>query len=77
MSATVAHLLNEALLLPPDSRTELVESILEQSSPSEEFISRQMQVVSRRMENVRNGSSKLIPADEAHNLVQTALQVRA
>lgn len=57
------------MLLPSDSRTELVEAILEQSAPSDDFISGQMKVITERMEKVRAGASPLIPADEAHDLV--------
>jgi hypothetical protein len=76
MSATVAHLLSEALLLPADSRTELVEAILEQSHPSREFIACQMDLVESRREKVRAGASALVPAAEAHALVLESLQVR-
>lgn len=65
MTASVAHLLEEALLLPDESRAELVEAILESSAPSGEFVAEQMETVLRRMENVRNGSVQLIPAEEA------------
>ncbi|MBK8094073.1 MAG: addiction module protein [Verrucomicrobiaceae bacterium] len=77
MSAAVAHLLNEALLLPTESRIELVEAVLERSEPSPEFISQQMEVVARRMENVRTGASRLIPAEEAHQRVLDSLKLRA
>ncbi len=77
MSATVAHLLSEALLLPADSRTELVEAILEQSHPTREFIAGQMDRVEARRQNVKNGTSALIPAQEAHALVLESLGLRS
>jgi|GEM_PF-1612029 len=76
MSVAVAHLLEEALLLASDSRTELVEAILERSSPSEEFLEGQMEVVVRRMKNVADGVSNLIPAAEAHEKVLASLRPR-
>jgi hypothetical protein len=77
MSTTVANLLTEAMLLPPEARIDLVEAMLERSSPSEEFMARQLEVVNQRMENVRTGVSRLIPADEAHESVLGSLKFRA
>ncbi len=76
MSLTVDRLLSEALLLPADSRTELVETILEQSAPSEECMAEQLAIVAGRMENVRNGTALLLPAEEAHHQVLRALRTR-
>ena len=76
MSTAVAHLLNEAMLLPPEARIDLVEAVLERSPVSEDFLAAQMNVVSGRMENVRTGKSKLIPADEAHESVLASLNLR-
>jgi hypothetical protein len=77
MSAAVAHLLSEAMLLPSDCRTELVEAILEQSAPGEQFLAEQMKMIAGRMEKVRAGASTLIPADEAHDLVLGSLGLRS
>jgi hypothetical protein len=63
--------------LPSDSRTELVEAILERSEPTEDFIAEQMEVVCRRMERVRQGITQLVPAAEAHEAVLAGLQYRA
>ena len=65
------------MLLPSDCRTELVEAILEQSAPGEQFLAEQMTVIAGRMENVRAGASPLIPADEAHELVLGSLRLRS
>lgn len=73
MTTSVAHLVQEALLLPGDERTELVEAILEGSAPSDDFIQTQMKVIAERMEDVRAGRSHLIPAEEAHKAVRKAL----
>lgn len=77
MSAAVAHLVEEALLLSSDSRTELGEAILERSKPSNEFVAEQLEVIAGRMENVRNGSSQLVPSADAHRMVLASLQRNA
>ena len=77
MSTAVAHLLSEVMLLPADSRTDLVEAILEQASPSAEFLASQMQIVTRRMDSVRRGTSHVVPVEEAHASVLANLQSRA
>lgn len=73
MTATVANLVKQAMSLPNDSRTELVEAILAEAKPSQEFLADQMKVVRQRMDNVREGRSELIPAEEAHRRVREAL----
>ncbi len=73
MTSTVERLVQEALLLPSESRTELVEAILESNSPSPEFIEEQMTVVLQRIENVRAGRSVLVPDAEAHRRVRESL----
>lgn len=64
------------MLLPSDFRTELVEAILEQSSPSADFVAQQLETVSRRRQQVKEGASRLIPADEAHDRVLSSLKLR-
>jgi len=73
MTATMTNLLEQAMSLPNDSRTELVEAILEKSKPSAEFLAEQMSNVRQRMEDVRAGRSALVPAMDAHHLVREAL----
>lgn len=77
MTAAVADLVEAALLLPSESRTELVEAILERSDSAPGFIAAQMETVRRRMDNVRTGKSALIPAEEAHRRVREALAAEA
>lgn len=72
MSLSVSHLLSEALQLSADSRTELVEAILEQSRPSAEFVDKQLALVRTRREDVLHGKSALIPAVEAHAFVRNS-----
>lgn len=73
MAPSVKQLVEQALLLPAESRTELVEAILESSEPSGDFIAGQMETVLARMNNVSEGRSDLISADEAHRKVREAL----
>ncbi len=76
MSAAVADLLTAAMNLPEESRTDLVEAILERSIPSDEFIAEQMATISLRMERVRQGLSTPVPAADAHTAVLAALRMR-
>jgi len=76
MSAAVAHLLEEIMLLPNDDRADLVEAILERSRPTDDFLQQQAEVVARRMANVKAGVSPLIPAEEAHRQVLASLKPR-
>jgi hypothetical protein len=76
MSIAVEEILEEALRLSDDSRTELVEAILERSSLSQDFLGEQLSLVRQRMLNVRNGVSELIPAEEAHDKVLLSLELR-
>ena len=77
MSAAVAHLLEEALLLPLESQTELIEALLERAEPSRAFLDHQLGMVGRRMQNVRDGSSTVVPAKDAHDRVLASLRLRA
>lgn len=77
MSAAVADLLSAAMKLPAESRTELVEAILEQTSLDAGFIAEQMAIVSQRMERVRQGVTQVIPAEAAHDAVLASLKLRA
>jgi hypothetical protein len=76
MSAAVAHLLEEVLLLPIDSQTELVEAILEHSEPSRDFLDHQIGIVTQRMQRVRDGTSFLVAAEDAHSRVLKSLKAR-
>lgn len=77
MSASVSHLLEEALLLPQESQTELIEALLERAQPSREFLDHQLEVVNERMKCVQQGSSTLIDAGAAHERVLNSLKVQA
>lgn len=73
MTAAVTTLVKQAMSLPSEDRTELIEAILAESRPAPEFLDEQMKVVRERMDNVREGRSHLVPADEAHRQVREAL----
>ena len=73
----MTHLLEDALLLPQESQTELIEALLERTEPSREFLDHQLGIVSERMKRVQQGSSTLIDAGEAHDRVLHSLKVRA
>ena len=77
MSVSVTHLLQEALLLPPESQTELIEALLERAEPSKEFLDHQLGIVIARRTRVEQGSSTLIDAGEAHDRVINALKMQA
>ena len=77
MSASVSHLLEEALLLPQESQTELIEALLERAQPSREFLDHQIGIVIERMKRVQQGASMLIDAGAAHDCVLNSLKVQA
>jgi hypothetical protein len=77
MEATVEDLLNAAMKLSAESRTDLVEAILERSTPTGTFVADQMEVVTQRMERVRQGESQPISAAEAHETILSGLKFRA
>lgn len=74
MTAIVTSLMEQVMNLPSESRTELVEAILSEAKPSEEFLFEQMKVVRLRMNNVHDGRSELVPAEEAHRRVRAVLE---
>jgi hypothetical protein len=69
VSTDVAQLLEKALLLPSESQTELVEALLERAEPSQEFLEQQVGKIVRRMRNVRERSSTVVSAADAHDRV--------
>lgn len=74
MTATASHLLEQVLRLPEDDREELLENILDRSLPSAGFVAEQMITVRRRMDDVSERRSQLIPAEEAHRQVREAIR---
>ena len=74
MTATVAQLVEKALLLPAEARSELVEALLERSMPSQALLSEQILEVEQRMARVRGGESGLIDEETAHTSVLNSLR---
>ena len=72
MTAAVKHLVEEALRLAPEEREELVETLLSQQEPDEEWTKAWQDEISRRMEDVRTGKAKLIPMEEAFRRMDQA-----
>ena len=64
---TYEALLNEALALPEDERTALVNSLQQtlHARPYDEVEDAWAREVARRVEDIRNGTAELVPADEA------------
>ncbi len=76
-TTTVTSLVERTMSLPSESRTDLVEAVLAGAKPSSEFLAEQVKVVRQRMDNVREGRSELVSAEDAHCRVREALtQVR-
>lgn len=73
MSATVAHLYEEALHLSDDSRVELAERLIESAQPSLEILAEQIKVATERMKALEAGQSVEIPGQEAHDLVRRSI----
>ena len=73
MTAAVKHLVEEALRLAPEEREELIGTLLSHSEPDQEWTDAWVAECERRMEDVRSGKSKLIPAEEAHRRIRQAL----
>ena len=76
MSVAVAQLLEQVLRLPQESQTELIEALLDRAEPSREFLDHQLGIVTRRMQNVRGGSSTVVPAEDAHDRILASLRLR-
>ena len=50
---------------------------LDRTLPVAAFVAEQMKTVRRRMEDVREGRSRLIPAEDAHRQVRESLRAKA
>lgn len=72
MTASVAQLVEKALLLPSEARNELVEALLEHSDG--DLIGEQMKLVEERMARAARGETTFVEADEAHKFVLDSLQ---
>lgn len=77
MTAAVKHLVEEALRLAPEEREEFVEALLSHHEPAEEWTQAWQEEISKRMEDVRTGKAKLIPAEEVFRRMDAAAAGRS
>lgn len=75
MHMTVEQIAEEAMALPSEARALLADRLVESLDPAEDGLIRQlwMREARRRIDEVRSGSVKTIPADEAFAQVRQAL----
>lgn len=73
MSPSAKRLLEEALALPEDSRTHLVEALIESldptADPAHEVEAAWADEIARRLRQVETGAVKPIPWDEARKMI--------
>ena len=75
MYMTVEQIADEALALPSEARALLADRLVESLDPAEDGYIRQlwMREARRRVDEVRRGEVKTIPADEAFGQVRQAI----
>lgn len=75
MHMTVEQIADEALALPSEARALLADRLVESLDPAEDGYIRQlwMREARRRVDEVRRGEVKTIPADEAFAQVRQAI----
>lgn len=75
MHMTVEQIADEALALPSEARALLADRLVESLDPAEDGYIRQlwMREARRRIDEVRAGEVKTIPADEAFAQVRQAI----
>lgn len=75
MHMTVEQIADEALALPSEARALLADRLAESLDPAEDGYIRQlwMREARRRVDEVRRGEVKAIPADEAFAQVRQAI----
>jgi putative addiction module component (TIGR02574 family) len=75
MHLTVEQIADEALALPSEARALLADRLVESLDPAEDGYIRQlwMREARRRVDEVRRGEVKAIPADEAFAQVRQAI----
>lgn len=74
MSATVARLVEEVLRLPSDSRTELIEAVLERAEPSPDYLAETLSRIASRLADDEAGRTFPIDAEAAHESVLASLK---
>ncbi|MCM2288805.1 MAG: addiction module protein [Sulfuritalea sp.] len=72
---TVEQIVDEALALPSEARALLADRLVESLDPAEDGYIRQlwMREARRRIDEVRRGEVKTVPADEAFAQVRQAI----
>jgi len=77
MHMTVEQIAEEAMALPSEARALLADRLVESLDPAEDGLIRQlwMREARRRIDEVRSGSVKTIPADEAYAQVRQAIAI--
>ena len=75
MHMTVEQIAEEAMALPSEARALLADRLVESLDPAEDGLIRQlwMREARRRIDEVRSGEVKPIPADEAFAQVRQAI----
>lgn len=75
MHMTVEQIADEALALPSEARALLADRLVESLDPAEDGYIRQlwMREARRRVDEVRRGEVKAIPADEAFAQVRQSI----
>ncbi len=76
MATTLEEVLEDALELPEDSRAVLVEHLIESLPLDPAIQEEQLAIVRHRAEELRNGSVKGVPGEEALRLVREAVAAR-
>ena len=72
---SIADLLQEALQLPPDSRANLVEKIVEslETDIDPSLEQAHLQEIEKRMQSVSSGQSAILPGDETLSRARSIL----
>ena len=75
MHMTVEQIADEALALPSEARALLADRLVESLDPAEDGYIRQlwMREARRRVDEIRRGEVKAIPADEVFEQVRQAI----
>jgi len=76
MSTTVTELLDDAKSLSEVSRIDLAERILETLDYSDEVSKAHLEIIQRRVDEVKSGKVKLIPADDVFRDAEALLKAR-
>lgn len=73
MIATIDTLFSEAMALPDDSRLQLAERLLSTVADEPTLEAEQLEVVHRRLEEVRAGKVQTIPGEQVFREIEQSL----